>query len=118
MPIGALVTARHSAAAEKNRKLRAANARKRENAQKVRKSTAMVVARDQRILQREISKWTRSKKTAMLQVTHLKEVLEKAKRAQSYLLSASANLIAELSCGQSWIRYPELAYIYDMRELF
>ena len=42
MPIGALVTARLSAAAEKNRKLRAANARKRENAQKVRKSTAMV----------------------------------------------------------------------------
>ena len=118
MPIGTLVTARLNAAAEKSSKARAANARKREVAQKIIKNPTMVVARDQRILQREISKWTRSKKTAMLQVTHLKEVLEKAKRAQSYLLSASANLIAELSCGQSWIRYPELAYIYDMRELF
>ena len=118
MPIGTLVTARLNAAAEKSSKARAANARKREVAQKIIKNPTMVVARDQRILQREISKWTRSKKAARLQVTHLKEVLEKAKRAQSYLLSASANLIAELSCGQSWIRYPELAYIYDMRELF
>lgn len=118
MPIGALVTARFNAAAEKNRNARAAHARKKEAAQKIMKNPAMVVARDQRILQREILKWTCSKKTAMLQISHLKKVLEKAKRAQSYLLSASADLIVELSCGQSWRRYPELAYIYDMRELF
>jgi predicted nucleic acid-binding Zn-ribbon protein len=118
MPIGALVTARLNATTEKSRKARAANARKKEAAQKIMKNPTMIVARDQRILQREISKWTRSKKTAMLQVSHLKEVLEKAKRAQSYLLSAPANLLSELSCGQSWSRYLELAYIYDMRELF
>lgn len=118
MPIGALVMARLNAAAEKNKKARAANARKKEAAQKIMKNPTMVVARDQRILQREISKWTRSKETAMLQVSYLKEVLEKAKRAQSYLLSAPANLLSELCCGQSWSRYPELAYIYDMRELF
>lgn len=118
MPIGALVTARLNAAAEKNRKARAANARKQKAAQKVIKSPTMVVARDRRILQREISKWTRSKKTAIQQVLHLKQVLDKAKRAETYLKSASAELVAELSDGQSWRSYPELAYIYDMRELF
>ena len=110
--------ARLNAAAEKSKKARAANARKKEATQKNMKNPTMIVARDQRILQRKISKWTRSKKTAMVQISHLKEVLKKAKRAQSYLLPAPANLIAELSCGQSWRRYPELAYIYDMRELF
>lgn len=118
MPIGALVTARLNAAAAKNKKARAAHARKKEASQKIMKDPTMVVARDQRVLQREISKWTRSKKTAMLQVAHLKEVLEKVKQAQNYLLSAPAKLLKELSCGQSWSKYPELAYIYDMRELF
>ncbi len=118
MPIGALVTARLNAAAAKNKKARASHARKKEAAQEIMKNPTMVVARDQRVLQREISKWTRSKKTAMLQVTHLKEVLEKVKQAQNYLLSAPAKLLKELSCGQSWSKYPELAYIYDMRELF
>lgn len=118
MPIGALVTARLNAAVEKNKKARAANARKKEATQKIMKNPAMVVARDQRILQREISKWTRSEKTAIGQVLHLKQVLEKTKIAEAYLKSASAELMAELSNGQSWRSYPELAYIHDMRELF
>lgn len=118
MPIGALVTARLNAAVEKNKKARAANARKKEATQKIMKNPAMVVARDQRILQREISKWTRSEKTAIGQVLHLKQVLEKAKIAEAYLKSASAELMAELCCGQSWRSYPELAYIHHMRELF
>lgn len=71
MPIGALVKARLSLADEKKRKVRATNAKKRENADKIRKSPTMIVARDQRILQREISKWTRFKKTAIGQVLHL-----------------------------------------------
>lgn len=38
----------------------------------------MVVARDQRILRRKISKWMRSKTTAIQQISHLTAVLKKA----------------------------------------
>lgn len=118
LPIKALVTARLNAAADKARKVRAANERRRKAAEKTWKSPLMVVARDRRILQREISKWTRSKELAVQQVFHLKKTLDKAKEAEAYLLSVSAEILAELNDGHNWEKHPQLAYIYEMRELF
>ncbi len=118
MPVQALVKARLEAAAEKARKVRAANAAKRKAAQKAGKSPLAVVARDQRLLRRELQRWTRSKETAAQQISRLRATLEKAKMAEAYLLSASSELISKLSDGQNWTMYPELSYIFDMRELF
>ena len=118
MPINALVTARLKAAEEKARKVRAANAEKRKAAQQISKSPEMIIARDQRILHREISKWTRSKVTAIQQISHLKTVLKKAQKAGAFLMSAPAELVEDLSNGRNWGVYPELSYIYEMRELF
>ncbi len=118
MPIQALVKARLDAAAEKAQKVRAASAAKRKAEQKTRKSPLSVVARDQRLLHRELQKWTQSKETAAQQVLYLKTILEKTKTAETYLLSASAELILELGDGQNWVKHPELSYVFDMRELF
>jgi len=78
----------------------------------------MIVERDQRILRRELSKWTRSKATAIQQISHLKEVLKKAQKTNAFLMSAPTELIAELTDGRNWGTHPELSYIYEMRELF
>lgn len=118
MPIKALVTARLNAAAEKARKVKAANEKRRKAAEKIQKSPLRVVARDQRILHREISKWMRSKEIAIQKMSHLKRVLEKAQKAEAYLMSASAEVLTELSDGYNWEKHPQLAYIYEMRELF
>lgn len=118
MPIKALVTARLNAAAEKARKVKAANEKRRKAAEKIQKSPLRVVARDQRILHREISKWMRSKEIAIQKMSHLKRVLEKAQKAEAYLMSASAEVLTELSDGYNWEKHPQLSYIYEMRELF
>lgn len=86
--------------------------------QEKKKAPEFVIARDQRILRREISKWTRSKETAARQISHLKEVLKKVQKAGAFLMSAPAELIAELTDGRNWSLHPELSYIYEMRELF
>lgn len=118
MPVNALVEARLRAAADKAKAARAANAKKRTAVQQMQKNPEMVVARDQHILRREILKWTRSKEIAVQQIAHWKKVLKKAQKAGAYLMSAPADLIAELIDGQNWRAHPELAYIYEMRELF
>ncbi len=118
MPIKALVEARLNTAADKAKKIRTANAKKRKAAQQIRKTPEMIVERDQRILRREVSKWTRSKAIAIQQISHLKEVLKKAQKASAFLMSAPAELIAELTDGRSWGTHPEFSYIYEMRELF
>jgi len=118
MPIKALVEARLNSAADKAKKVRTANAKKRRAAQQAGKTPEMIVERDQRILRRELSKWTRSKATAIQQISHLKEVLKKAQKASAFLMSAPAELIAELTDGRNWGTHPELSYIYEMRELF
>ena len=118
MPIKALVEARLNAAADKASKVRAATAKRRQAAQQICKTPEMVVARDQRILLRKISKWMRSKTTAIQQISHLTAVLKKAQRAGVFLMSAPAELITELTDGRNWSAHPELSYIYEMRELF
>lgn len=118
MPIKAWVEARLNAAADKAKRMRIATAEKRKAAQQICKTPEMIVARDQRILCREISKWTRSKATAVRQISHLKEVLKRAQKAGAFLMSAPAELIMELTDGRNWSAHPELSYIYEMRELF
>lgn len=84
----------------------------------MRKSPLRVVARDLRILHREISKWMRSKEIAIQKMSHLKRVLEKAKQAEAYLMPVTAEVLTELNDGHYWEKHPQLSYIYEMRELF
>lgn len=118
MPIQALIAARRRAAEEKAKKYREASAKKRAMAQGKKKDPEFVIARDQRILRREIAKWTRSKELALQQISHLREILELSQKARAYLMTASADLILQLYNGENWEAHPELAYIYKMRELF
>lgn len=112
------VAARRRAAEEKAKKYREASAKKRAMAQGKKKDPEFVIARDQRILRREIAKWTRSKELALQQISHLREILELSQKARAYLMTASADLILQLYNGENWGAHPELAYIYKMRELF
>ena len=107
-----------NAAADKARKVRLANRKKRKAALQTAKTPEIIVVRDQRILHREISKWTCSKMIAVQQISHLQEVLKKVQKAATYLMSAPPEIMAGLVDGKNWSLYPELAYIYDMRELF
>ena len=118
MPIQALIAARRRAAEEKAKKYREASAKKRAMAQGKKKDPEFVIARDQRILRREIAKWPRSKELALQQISHLREILELSQKARAYLMTASADLILQLYNGENWGAHPELAYIYKMRELF
>lgn len=87
-------------------------------AQGKKKNPEFVIARDQRILRREIAKWTRSKELALQQIFHLREIFELSQKARAYLMTASTDLILQLYNGENWGTHPELAYIYKMRELF
>lgn len=118
MPVSELVAERRRLADEKNRKAREAYARKNEERNKLHKTPLQIIARDQKILRKQIKDWKQTKDTANKQIDHLNAILEKTKTAGEFILSLSKDILDELAVPQNWQKYPELDYIYDMKGLF
>ena len=118
MPVSELVSERRRLADEKNKRVREAYAKKREESSLLRKTPLQIIVRDQRILRRQIDEWQESKETAEKQILHLKAILEKTKKAARFLKTLSSEKTEELRIPQNWQKYPELDYIYDMNGLF
>ena len=85
MPIGVLVKARLCAAAEKAGKVREANAKRRAAKPTPDRTAEMIVARDQEVLRREISKLNRSREFAARSSRAWKMLLRKQDRPLLFL---------------------------------
>ncbi len=118
MSVSELVAERRRIADEKNRKSREAYARKNEERNKLHKTPLQIIARDQRILRRQIWDWKQTEETAHKQIDHLNSILEKAKTAGEFISSLPQDKLDELMIPQNWQKYPELDYIFEMKELF
>ena len=118
MPVSDLVAERRRIADEKNRKAREAYAKRNAERNKLHKTPLQIIARDQKILRRQIGNWNQAKETAENQIRHLKTILEKTKAAVQFVVSLSQEALDELTIPQNWQKYPELDYIFDMQGLF
>ena len=116
--VSELVADRRKRADEKNAKDRKAYARKNEERNKLRKTPYQIIARDQRKLRKEIRDWEKDKDTAEKQIAFLKEVLVKTETATRFLRTLSTEEYQSLEIPQNWQKYPELGYIFDMKNLF
>jgi transposase InsO family protein len=118
MSVSELVAERRRIADEKNRKSREAYARKNEERNKLHKTPLQIIARDQRILRRQIWDWKQTEETAHKQIDHLNSILEKTKTAGEFISSLPQDKLDELMIPQNWQKYPQLNYIFEMKELF
>ena len=118
MPVSELVAERRRIADEKNRKAREAYARKNEERNKLHKTPLQIIARDQRILRKQLKDWENTEETAHKQAEHLNSVLEKTKTAGEFIRSLPQDKLDELMIPQNWQKYPQLNYIFEMKELF
>ena len=84
----------------------------------MKKSPFQILARDQRIIRRQIRKWKESRSAAEEQLTFLNILMEKTAKAGMFLSSLSKEIYDTLYTPQNWQKYPELEYIFDMKGLF
>ena len=117
MSVSQLVAERRRLADEKNRKSREVYARNKER-NHLHVSPLQIVARDQKILRKEINIWTEIKSNSIIQLNHLNQILAKAQNAEKYLETLSDSELEELKVPQNWQRHNELSYIFDMKGLF
>lgn len=113
-----LVKDRLQKAREKAEKIRIANARKREERSVDGKSPLQILARDQRILKREIKNWQTQDDTARQQLTFLKSVYEKTKQAGQFFISLAKEEREKFCDISIWKEYEELDYVFDMKGMF
>jgi PAB1-binding protein PBP1 len=118
MPVSELVAERRRLADEKNRKAREAYARKNEERNRLHKTPLQIIARDQKILKKQIASWKQINTNAENQIRYLIEIYEKTKKAGAFIETLSESQIEELRIPQNWQKYPELDYIFDMKNLF
>lgn len=118
MPVSELVAQRRRLADEKNRKAREAYARKNEERNKLHKTPLQIIARDQKVVKKQIASWKQIGSDAENQIRYLLEIYEKTKKAGAFIETLSESQIEELRIPQNWQKYPELDYIFDMRNLF
>jgi hypothetical protein len=118
MNVNDLVAQRRKQADEKNRKAREAYARKSEERNLLGKTPLQIIARDQKILKKQIDFWKQINTDAENQIRYLIEIYEKTKKAGAFIETLNKSQLEELRIPQNWQKYSELDYIYDMRGLF
>ena len=116
MTNGDLKKVRRRYADDEAKRRREAAERKREGRRLI--DPLRIIRRDQSLLDRLIGKWEESKETAAIQIRHLKDIVEKIKKALEFIVALSAEKYEELKDPLSWRNYEQLGYVFEMNELF
>lgn len=58
------------------------------------------------------------KDTAVTQIAHLKDILEKVKKAIEFIVALPPEKYKELKDPLVWRNYEQLGYVFEMNELF
>ena len=103
---------------ERARKMREAAARNRERRDLLRKGADEIVARDIRILDKQIREWKEAGERAESQVKFLEKVKEKAVMALEYVNTLKEDALRLLKEPAGWQGDPHFQYIYEMKGLF
>ena len=116
MAVGDIKKVRRAYADEEAKKRRETAAAKREQSRMI--DPERIISRDQALLNRMISKWTKAGDTAQKQTEHLKGILERTKEAGKYVANLSKEAREELKDPLAWRNHEELSYVFAMNELF
>lgn len=77
-----------------------------------------IMARDQRVIKKELKKWEISKEIAEKQIKKLKELQEKINEAIQFYNNASPDIKKALSVPTNWKNFPELNYVNEFSAIF
>ena len=77
-----------------------------------------IMARDQRVIKKELKKWEISKEIAEKQIKKLKELQEKLNEAIQFYNNASSEIKEALSVPTNWKNFPELSYVNEFSAIF
>ena len=103
---------------EMARKMREAAARNRERRDLLRKGADEIIARDIRVLNKQIREWKEAGERAESQVKFLEKVKEKAVMAFEYVKTLTEDALRLLKKPAGWQGDPHFQYIYEMKGLF
>ena len=116
MTNGDLKKLRRRYADDEAKKRRETAARKREGKRLI--DPLRIINRDQKLLDRFIRKWEESKETATTQIAHLREIVEKVRKALDFIAALPSEKYEELKDPLVWRNYEQLGYVFEMNELF
>jgi transposase InsO family protein len=116
MTNGDLKKVRRRYADDEAKKRRKTAARKREGKRLI--DPLRIINRDQKLLDRFIRKWEESKETATTQIAHLREIVEKVRKALDFIAALPSEKYEELKDPLIWRNYEQLGYVFEMNELF
>jgi hypothetical protein len=116
MTNGDLKKVRRRYADDEAKKRRETAARKREGKRLI--DPLRIINRDQKLLDRFIRKWEESKETATTQIAHLREIVEKVRKALDFIAALPSEKYEELKDPLIWRNYEQLGYVFEMNELF
>lgn len=116
LTIEKIVELRMSKAKEKADRIKQSNQKKRE--QRAQVEPTKIFIRDQKLIRKEIQKYTLSRDIALNQLNKLNKIYEKTKTAVRFYTRSTKEVTEELKNPQNWKNYKELSYIYDIADLY
>lgn len=117
MSIEELVDKRMKKAKERQDRIKENNRKKREEKAKLNDPYA-ILARDRKLISKQIDEWTKNHDMANKQIKALKDILEEIKKAASFVLAGGKQLVEELRNPQAWKKYSELNYVNKLEALY
>lgn len=116
MTNGDLKKVRRRYADDEAKKRREDAAKKRERKRLI--DPLRIIRRDQNLLDTLIQKWEDSKETAVIQISHLQELVDKVRKALEFIVVLTSEKYEELKDPLAWRNYEQLGYVFEMNELF
>lgn len=77
-----------------------------------------IIKRDKKIIMKQIDGWKEEKELAEKEIAKYTKILDEINKAERFILSASDEVLFNLTIPTSWNNYKELQYINKMNGLF
>lgn len=117
MSIEELVKKRMATAKERQDRIKENNRKKREEKIKL-NDPYRIIARDKKMVLKQIKTWETSKELATKQVNAMNSILEEIKSAAKFIVAGGKELFEELRNPQTWKNYPQLNYVNKIEAIY
>ena len=117
LSVNDLVLARLEKAKEKSKRTRIISQNNREE-KALLTNPASVIARDQKLLKKELKKWNKSKEIAEKQIKKINEIYNKTIEAIAFYTSCTDKIKESLRNLQNWKNYSKLDYVNEIADLY
>lgn len=117
MSIEELVKKRMATAKERQDRIKENNRKKREEKIKL-NDPYRIIARDKKMVLKQIKTWETSKELATKQVNAMNSILDEIKSAAKFIVAGGKELFEELRDPQTWKNYPQLNYVNKIEAIY